>query len=157
MPWVIMKVPYTKSGKCGDIVYQRARWGQISYAFFIPANPKTYRQRFVRKNWRLVAISYALLTQEQRLAWRLRAKSKKTRRRLGEQWPLPPFNYYMRENVILANRGQPLLPLPPVEDRKPRTELPLLTRTLSPAELQLLVDSPQTPPKSPGPAPTGAG
>lgn len=152
-----MKVPYTKSGKCGNRVYQRARWGQISYEYFIPENPRSYRQRLVRKNWTLVSMSWHLLTEEQRLAWRLRARSNKTRRRLGQSWPLPGFNYYMRENMILVNRGQPQLLLPPVETREPRPELPLLTRTLSPADLQLLVDAPQTPPDSPGRAPPADG
>ena len=91
------------------------------------------------------------------MAWRLRAKSKKTRRRLGQSWPLPGFNYYMSENMILANRGQAPLAVPPVEDRAPRTELPLLTRTLSAQELQLLVESPQTTSESPGPAPPAGG
>jgi hypothetical protein len=152
-----MKVPYTKCGKCGDQVFQRARYGLICYQLFVPANPRSYRQRFVRKNWLLVAMGWRLLTQEERLAWHLRAKSKKTRRRLGQSWPLPGFNYYMRENMLLANRGQPQLARPPVESRQPRPELPLLTRTLSPQQLQRLLDSPQAAPESPGPAPPASG
>jgi hypothetical protein len=153
----VMKVPYDKSGKCGDIVHQRARWGMISYAFFVPKNPRTERQRYVRKNFTLVSMSWALLEEPQRVAWRLRGKSKKTRRRLGESWPLPGFNYYMRENVWLANRGQPQLALPPVEPCLPKPDLPLLSRTLSPQQLELLIDSAPAPAKSPGRAPPPTG
>ena len=110
-----MKVPYTKSGKCGNKVYQRARYGQISYDYFVPANPRTPAQLFVRKSFGTVAASWSLLTEDQRLAWCRSGKSKKTRRRLGKSWPLPGFNYYMQVNVALANRGQPQLALPPAE------------------------------------------
>jgi len=36
-----MKLPYTESGKCGNMVWQRNRYGQICYPAFIPANPRT--------------------------------------------------------------------------------------------------------------------
>jgi hypothetical protein len=129
----------------------------ICYEFFVPANPRSGRQRFVRQNWRRVSMGWALLTQDQRLAWRLRGKSKKTRSRLGQSWPLPAYNFYMRENMILANRGQPQLTLPPVESREPRPELPLLTRSLSAKELELLLVPAQTSPESPGRAPPPPG
>ena len=152
-----MKVPYTKSGKCGNKVYQRARYGQISYKYFVPSNPRTPAQRFVRKQFGIVAASWRLLAEDQRLAWCLRGKSKKTRRRLGKSWPLPGYNFYMSVNVVLANRGQPLLALPPAEPWQPRPDLPLLSRTLSPQELTRLTVSPQTPPESPDPAPPPSG
>mgnify|MGYP001546592993 CR=1 FL=1 len=47
-----MKVPYTKSGKRGDLIFQRNRWGvQISYPYHVPANPRSSGQRFVRANF----------------------------------------------------------------------------------------------------------
>ena len=97
------------------------------------------------------------MTESQRLAWCRRGKSKKTRRRLGKRWPLPGYNYYMRVNVVLANRGQPLLVLPPAEPWQPRPDLPLLSRTLSPEELKRLTVSPKTPAESPGRAPPPGG
>ena len=152
-----MKVPYTKSGKCGNRVFQRARYGQISYDFFIPKNPRTPGQSFVRGNFGYVSGSWRLLAEEQRQAWLRRAKSKKTRRRLGKSWPMPGYNYYMAVNVALANRGQPLLVLPPAEPWQPRPDLPLLSRTLSPQELKRLTVSLKTPPESPGRAPPPSG
>ena len=148
------RVPYTKCGKEGDVVYQRNRWGvQISYTYHKPKNPRTARQMFVRKMWSITAFTWRLITEEQRLAWQLRGKSQKSRRRLGQSWPLNGFYCYMRVNASLAYRGQPLLDRPPVEDRKPLTDLPLLTRTLSDAELQRLISPIQAAPAAPGPAP----
>jgi hypothetical protein len=153
-----MKVPYTKCGKCGDTIFQGNRWGgQIQYRFRSPTNPRSYRQTAVRKLFTLVSISWSLLAEQERQAWDRKAKSQKSRRRLGKSWPLKGFYYYMRENVLRANRGQPLLSLPPVEPFQPRPELPLLVRTLSAQELQLLTASVQTSPQSPGPAPPASG
>jgi hypothetical protein len=148
-----LKEPYTKCGKCGDVVWQRNRWGQIHYPYHVPRNPKSPKQMFVRKMWAITSFSWRLIAEEQRVAWCVRARSKKSRRRLGQSWPLKGFYYYLRENARLAYRGQPLLALPPVESREPRPELPLLTRTLSAEELQLLTASAQTSPAPPGPAP----
>jgi hypothetical protein len=141
-------------GKRGDVVYQRNRWGvQIHYPYHKPKNPKTPKQMFVRKMWAITAFTWRIITEEQRQAWQVRGKSQKSRRRLGQSWPLKGFYYYMRENASLAYRGQPLLDRPPVEDRKPPSELPLLTRTLSDAALQMLITPVQALPASPGPAP----
>ena len=151
------KEPYNKSGKCGDMIFQRARHGMICYKAFVPANPRSPRQRFCRKIFAITSVSWsALLTEDDRVAWCLRAKSKKSRRRLGKSWPLKGFYYYMRENVWLGYRGQPQLARPPVKDYQPRPELPLLTRTLSPKELKRLTEAAQTPTRSPSRAPPSA-
>ena len=152
-----MKVPYTKSGKCGNKVYQNARYGQISYNYFIPRNPKTVLQCFVRYSFAIVAAAWRLLTEEQRLEWCRCAQSKQTRKRLGKRSPLRGYNYYMAVNVVLANRGQPLLDLPPAEPWQPPLGLPLLSGTLSAEELKRLTASLKTPPETPGPAPPASG
>ena len=114
-----MKVPYTKCGKCGDTVYQRNRFGQISYPYHIPRNPRTVGQQQVRGAFGSVSARWRTLREEQRLAWCVAAKSERTRRRLGQRWPLNGFNYFVRVNVILANRGQAQMDLPPTESMPP--------------------------------------
>ena len=147
------RAPYTRCGKIGDIIFQRNRWGvQVSYPYHKPKNPRTPRQCFTRKMWAITAFTWRLITEEQRQAWEVRGKSQKSRRRLGQSWPLKGFYYYMRVNASLAYRGQPLLERPPVEDRKPPSDLPLLTRTLSDADLQRLITPVQAVSSSPGPA-----
>jgi hypothetical protein len=107
-----MKVPYRQSGKCGSRVWQRARYGQISYPAFIPFNPRTPAQVAVRLIFAAVSARWRTLTQEQRNVWIAVASTKKSRYRLG-CGPLTGFNYFVKINVALANRGQPQLDLPP--------------------------------------------
>jgi hypothetical protein len=108
-----MKVPYTKAGKCGNIVYQRARYGQISYPYHVPANPRTPAQTAVRGKFGAVSARWRTLTEAQRQLWCKIGRSKKTRRRLGKQWPMPGFYYFVRVNVFLAHRGLEQVDLPP--------------------------------------------
>jgi hypothetical protein len=107
-----MRVPYTKSGKCGDTVWQRARYGQICYPAFIPFNPRSPAQCVVRGNLGAVSKRWRTLTQDQRGVWIAVASTKKSRPRLG-CGPLTGFNYFVKINVALANRGQPQVDLPP--------------------------------------------
>src|SRR5689334_1107368 len=122
-----MGIPYTKCGKCGDTVWQRNRYGQISYPYHIPQNPKTPAQQFVRGNFKVASTHWRKLTEEQRLCWCRDAKNRKSRRRLGKQYKLKGYYYYMRVNVKLLNRGQKMMDLPPGEYPPPELSFPLLT------------------------------
>ncbi len=152
-----MKVPYTKSGKCGDTVWQRNPYGQICYKYFIPANPRTPAQRFVRASFGTVSKRWRTLTEEQRLSWCVAGKSKRTRRRLGRCWPLPGYNYYMRVNVFLANRGQPQVDLPPQDDPQSKPSGPLLSHLLFLQSRGLLTEPLPTAPESAERAPPSSG
>ena len=152
-----MKRPYTKSGKCGNVVWQRNRYGQIHYPFFIPANPRSPAQRLVRGTFGSVSARWRTLTEVQRISWRLAGKDQKTRGGVGGRWPLPGFNYFMRVNVFLANRGQAQLDLPPGDAPLLEADLRSLSQILSLLEGQLLGDSA---PPAPGfasraPSPSG--
>jgi hypothetical protein len=114
-----MKVQYTKSGKCGDTVWQRARYGQISYPAFIPFNPRTPPQVAVRCIFAAVSARWRTLTQNQRGVWIAVARTKKSRPRLG-CGPLTGFNFFVKINVALANRGQPQVDLPPEYSQFPQ-------------------------------------
>ena len=142
-----MSVPYTKCGKSGDTVWQRNRYGQISYPYHIPANPKTAAQRLVRGNFGVVSARWRTLTEEQRQVWLRAAKDKKTRRRLGKSFRLGGFNYFVRVNVALANRGLPQVDLPPEDGPQPGLSLPLLTRALPFPCHEFLIGSPHTSPQ----------
>jgi hypothetical protein len=118
--YLIMTMPYTKSGKCGNMVWQRARYGQICYPAFIPFNPRSPAQCVVRANLGAVSKRWRTLTQDQRHVWIAIARTKKSRRRLGQCGPLTGFNYFVKINVALANRGQPQVDLPPEYPRFPQ-------------------------------------
>ena len=64
-------------------------------------------------NFGEVSVHWSRITEPQRQAWCVASKHQKTRRRLGKRYPMRGYYYYMRVNVALANRGQPLLDLPP--------------------------------------------
>jgi len=80
---LVMKEPYTKCGKCGDMVWQRNRYGPISYPYHIPANPRTAAQRQVRGAFGSVSARWRTLSEEQRLAWCVAGKSEKSRGAAG--------------------------------------------------------------------------
>ena len=54
-----VKEPYTKAGKRGNVVYQRARYGQISYPYPVPPNPRTAAQRAIRGLFGAVSARWA--------------------------------------------------------------------------------------------------
>jgi hypothetical protein len=108
-----MKAPYTKSGRSGNTVYQRARYGQISYPYHKPANPNTRAQRAIRDTFGAVVRRWRTLTEEQRQLWCAAARARKTRRRLGQRWPMNGYVYFVQVNVARVHRGLPQLDLPP--------------------------------------------
>ena len=107
-----MKVPYTKSGKCGNVVWQRNRYGQICYAAFVPYNPRSPAQTTVRGHFRAVSSRWRTLTQVQRDEWIAVAWTKWSRPCLGNG-RLTSFNFFVKVNVALVNRGQAQIDLPP--------------------------------------------
>jgi hypothetical protein len=123
-----MAIPYTQCGKRGDTLWQRNRYGQIHYPLHKPRDPKSPAQRFVRMNFGAVSVRWRQLTEPQRQRWCRTAKEQWSRRRLGQRYRLRGYYYFMRLNVALANRGQPLLDLPPEEGQPAALSLPLLTQ-----------------------------
>ena len=152
-----MKVPYTKTGKIGNVVYQRNRFGPISYPWFTPANSRTFAQLHIRATFGSVSTRWGTLTEEQRLSWCVAGKQKKTRRRLGLCWPLTGFNYFVKVNVVLAYRGQAQTDLPPEDPPRPGTSVPDLALTLLPPAPPPSTASPHPAPESAdrAPPPTG--
>jgi hypothetical protein len=117
---LIMKVPYTKSGKCGQTVWQRNRYGQISYPAFVPFNPRTPSQMAVRQIFRAVSARWRTLTQEQRDAWIAVAATMKSKPRLFQCGALTGFNFFVKLNVSLANRGIAQIDLPTEHAQPPK-------------------------------------
>jgi hypothetical protein len=152
-----MALPYTQCGKRDGIVWQRNRYGQIHYPWHKPRDPKSPAQRFVRMNFGEVSVRWRRLTEPQRLIWCAAAREQKSRRRLGQRYPLRGYHYYMRTNVALANRGQPLLELPPDEPRPGDLSLPLLTSVWCGRPEPLLALCVRVKPPAAGPAPLPSG
>src|ERR1019366_1362684 len=114
-----MKMPYTKSGKSGDTVWQRARYGQICSPAFIPFNPRTPAQVAVRGNFRAVSARWRTLTQEQRDVWIAVARTQWSKPRLFQRGRLTGCQLFVKTNVPLANQGKPQVDLPMEGRRQP--------------------------------------
>ena len=117
----VMRVPdIPKSGKCGNTVWQRNRYAQYCYPAFVPANPRTPAQVAVRGAFGAVSARWRTLAQAQRDVWDAVARTKKSRRRLGQSGPLTGFNFFVKINVALVNRGLAQIDLPPEYPCAPR-------------------------------------
>ena len=152
-----MAEPYTKCGKRGDTVWQRNRYGQIHYQYHVPVNRRTPAQQVVRENWKTVATRWRKLAEEQRQGWCRDAQDQKSRRRLGKRLRLRGFYYYMRINVKLLNRGQPMMDLPPGDPPPAALSFPLMVRQLARRLQQSVAASAQSAVQPAGLAPPGTG
>jgi hypothetical protein len=107
-----MAMPYTKSGKCGLMVYQRARYGQICYLAFIPYNPRTPAQVNGREIWQAVNGRWRTLTQAQMVRWNAAAETRKSKLRLTQGKPTGQV-LFVKINYPLAYWGRDQFDLPP--------------------------------------------
>jgi len=107
----VLDIP--RSGKRGNMVWQRNRYGQYCYPAFSPFNPRTPAQVAVRGVFAAVSARWRTLTEEQRLLWCAIAKRKMSRPRLCQRGKLTGFLYFMKINVALANRGLAQVDVPP--------------------------------------------
>jgi hypothetical protein len=115
-----MKVPYTKSGKCGNVVWQRNRYGQICYTAFTPFNPRSAAQVAVRGNFAAVSARWRTLTQAQRDVWIAVARTKWSKPRLFQRGRLTGCQLFVKVNVALANLGKAQVDLPAQDLRSPK-------------------------------------
>jgi hypothetical protein len=139
-----MKVPYTKSGKCGHTVWQRARYGQISYAAFYPTNPRTPSQVNGRDIFRAVNARWATLTEAQRLAWIAVAETRRSKRRLTDG-KLTGKILFVKINYPLAYLGRPQFDLPPCYPRFPKLAVSSLSVTNVAGVLKISLACPSGP------------
>jgi hypothetical protein len=122
-----MRVPYTKSGKCGNTVWQRNRYGAYCYPAFVPRNPRTPAQMAVRGTFGAVSARWRELTEEQRIIWCRVARTKWSKPRLCQKGRLTGILLFMKVNVALANRGLAQVDLPPGYLEVPQPAVPTLS------------------------------
>ena len=109
----VRKAP--QSGKLGDIVAKRNRYGQYEMKLAPQKNRRTPARRRARQRMSRFARMWAKLTEEQRTGWRERAVEVQSRRRLAQSGPLTGQTLFIKLNVVLALCGEePLLDAPPI-------------------------------------------
>jgi hypothetical protein len=107
----ILDIP--QSGKRGLYVSQNGRYGQISRALVIPANPQTPAQMSVRAILTRVSARWRSLQESQRAAWRAAASGVQSASRLGSG-PLTGQQLFNKINLTLSRFGQDQVDAPPV-------------------------------------------
>ena len=153
-----MTMPYTQSGKCGEIVWQRNAYQMYCYPLFTPANPRTDLQMRVRGNFGTTSKRWRMLSEKQRRLWERFGCKHQSRKRLGRCGPLCGFYYYMKVNVARLNQGLAPLDLPPEYLRPRQPQAPVVVDAASFAPLAVgpalflqsrqLLAAPQLPPDS---------
>ena len=102
-----------QSGRRGIYVSLGGRYGQISRAVAIPANPRTDAQMDVRRTLGNVTARWRTLTEPQRNAWRVAAQLKNTVPRLGQSGALTGAQLFTKINCSLATLGGEQVDAPP--------------------------------------------
>jgi hypothetical protein len=115
-----------KSGKSGNIVWQRNRFCQYSYPAFIPYNPRSPAQVAVRGTFSAVPKRWRTLTQEQRDVWIAVASTIQSKPRCYQSGALTGCQLFVKTNVSLVNQSKPQVDLP-TEGRSKKEECRKMT------------------------------
>ena len=113
----ILDIP--QSGKRGLNVSQNGRYGQISRALVIPANPRTSAQTNVRAILAEQAAAWRGLTEAQRAAWTAAALTQMSKSRCGQSGPLTGSQLFIKINCTLLLMGSDALLVPPAKEALP--------------------------------------
>ena len=108
-----IKLDVPQSGKVGNTVNLRTRFGQIQRQYTIPKDPKSPAQMRIRSNLGHIAPRWRELEQEQRDAWTLAGQDAETRHRLGQSAALKGFNLFLKLNCSRAALGLSQFVVPP--------------------------------------------
>ena len=99
----ILDIP--QSGKSGNWVSVRTRYGQSRRPLVIPKDPKTPGQLRSRSTLGHVAPRWRGLTDDQRTAWTAGGRKVRSRPRLGQSGPLTGCQFFTMINCNLASIG----------------------------------------------------
>jgi hypothetical protein len=94
-----------KSGKCGDIVASRNRFGSYQRRHFSPTTRRSAAQRRAGSAFGKLSAYWDKLTQEQRQVWRADAWETPSRRRLGRSHRLIGSLLYIKLNYPRVSIG----------------------------------------------------
>ena len=102
-----------QSGKIGDLVYVRTRYGQTVRAYSCPRNPRTPLQQKTRQAFAKVSTTWRALDPAKRIAWCIAAADSYTTSRADRREALNGYNYFVRVNASRAHLGLSQFDLPP--------------------------------------------
>jgi hypothetical protein len=115
-----------KSGRQGDVVFVKGRYGNVVRTFVPPANPRTADQQAHRRNILAVSRRWRALSLEQRGTWRALAANTYFVSDQGKRVRLNCFKLFVSLNTRRADLGLPqfdVAPAEPLFDPSPVVEL----------------------------------
>jgi hypothetical protein len=107
----VLDVP--KSGKLGNTVSYKSRYGQITRQYVVPRDPHTAAQMDRRASFGRARFLWGKLTEEQRFGWNNTAEGSRTEPSLNQSGRLSGYLLFMRINCNLAAIGLPMIQDPP--------------------------------------------
>ena len=110
-----------KSGRAGDVVYVKGRYGNVVREFVQPANPRTADQQAHRYNVRAVSARWHTLTMDQRAAWRAVAAKTDFITETGERVRRRGYTLFVALNTRRADLGLPQFDVPPAQPVFPKS------------------------------------
>ena len=134
-----------QSGRWGLTVLQGGRYGRISRAFVVPANPRTAAQTGVRRAFANTAARWRSLAEDERNAWRMAAAVQNTLPRPGQASRLTCRQLFMRINCSLAMLGLAPVSAPPPFPPFPDNPVGALAITNAGGVIRLKLACPSTP------------
>jgi hypothetical protein len=104
-----------KSGRQGDVVFVKGRYGNVVRTFVPPSNPRTADQQGHRHNTLAVSRRWRTLSLEQRGTWRVLAANTYFENDEGKRVRLNCFKLFVSLNTRRADLGLPQFDTAPAE------------------------------------------
>ena len=101
----ILAVP--PAGKCGVIVGQGGRYGQVGRALAIPTHPRPQPPMLQRNSLATEAAAWRKLTQAQRDVWTAAPQQFNSKASVGQKGTLTGCQLFCKINVATDQRGEP--------------------------------------------------
>ena len=98
-----------KSGKLGNTVSYKSRYGQITRQYVVPRDPHTAAQMDRRAAFGRARFLWGKLTEEQRFGWNNSAEGGRTEPSLNQSGRLSGYLLFVRVNCNLAAIGLPMM------------------------------------------------
>jgi hypothetical protein len=104
-----------KSGRQGDVVFVKGRYGNVIREFVPPANPRTADQQGHRHNLCAVSARWHPLTPDHHAAWRALAAKTDFITETGERVRRNGYTLFVALNTRRADLGLPQFDVPPAQ------------------------------------------
>jgi hypothetical protein len=126
-----------RSGKCGDIVAKRNRYGQYLSKRPDGGKHRTRARDRAEGDWAMIAEAWKHLSEERYRAWEIAGAQERSHPRLGQSGRLSAWNYFFQVNNERRALGLGLLLDPPARGQSTANPVGALTITRQGGRLAL--------------------